>query len=51
MVFIKKLNKFCITTKNTKNIQFVNLICNQQPTNNFIIPYLFYVNKLVHKKN
>jgi len=45
------LNKFCITTKNTKNIQFVNLICNQQPIDNFTIPYLFYINKLVHRKN
>ncbi len=51
MVFIKTLNKFCITTKYTKNIQFLNLICNQQPTNVFIIPYLFYINKLVHQKN
>ncbi len=37
MVFIQPLNKFCIVTKNTKDIQFVNSICNQQPPNNFTI--------------
>jgi hypothetical protein len=46
MVFMKTLNKFCITTKNAKDIEFVNLIYNQQPSNNFIIPY-----KLVQKHN
>ncbi len=49
MVFIQTLNKFCTTPKNTKEIQFVNSICNQQPPNNFIILYLFYSNKLVQK--
>ncbi len=51
MVFIKILNKFCITIKNMKNIQFINLIYNWQLANNFIISYLFYINKLVRKKN
>jgi hypothetical protein len=26
-------------------------MCNQQPPNNFTIPYLFYTNKLVQKHN
>ncbi len=51
MVFIQTLNKFCTTTKNTKDIEFINSICNQQPPNNFTIPYLFYTNKLVQKHN
>jgi hypothetical protein len=51
MVFIQTLNKFCIATKNTKDIEFKNSICNQHPPNNFIIPYLFYTNKLVQKHN
>jgi len=37
MVFIQPLNKFCTVTKNTKDIQFVNSICNQQPPKNFTI--------------
>ncbi len=49
MVFIQTLNKFCTTTKNTKDIQLKNSICNWQPSNNFTIPYLFYTNKLVQK--
>jgi hypothetical protein len=49
MVFIQILNKF--HTKNTKDIEFVNLVCSQQPPNNFTIPYLFYRNKLVQKHN
>ncbi len=51
MVFIQTLNKFCIATKNRKDIQFINSICNQQPPNNFTNPYLFYTNKLVQKYN
>jgi hypothetical protein len=51
MVFIQTLNKFRIAIKNTKDIQFINSICNQQPPNNFTIPYLFYTNKLVQKHN
>jgi hypothetical protein len=51
MVFIKTLNKFRIATENTKDIEFINSICNQQPPNNFIILYLFYTNKLVQKHN
>jgi hypothetical protein len=51
MVFIQTLNKFCIATKNRKNIQFINSICNQQPPNNFTNPYLVYRNKLVQKYN
>ncbi len=47
MVFIQILNKFHITTKNTMDIEFKNSICNWLPPNNFIIPYLFYINKLV----
>jgi hypothetical protein len=49
VVFIQTLNKFYIATKNTKDIEFINKICNQQPPNNFIISYLFYTNKLVQK--
>jgi hypothetical protein len=44
------LNKFCTTIKNTKDIQFINSICNQQPLN-FVILYLLYTNKLVQKHN
>jgi hypothetical protein len=51
MVFIQTLNKFCIKTKNTKDIQFINSICNRQPPNNFTIAYLFDTNKLVQKHN
>jgi len=51
MVFIQTLNKFHITTKNTKDIQFINSICNWQPPNNFTIPYSFDTNKLVQKNN
>ncbi len=51
MVFIQTLNKFHTSTKSTRDIQFINLICNRQPHNNFIIPYLFYTNKLVQKHN
>jgi hypothetical protein len=51
MVFIQTLNKFHNTIKNSKDIEFINSICNQQPPNNFIIPYLFYIKKLVQKFN
>jgi hypothetical protein len=51
MVFIQTLNKLCIAIKNTKDIEFLNLIYDQQPPNNLIIPYLFYINKLVQKHN
>ncbi len=51
MVFIQTLNKFRTITKNTKDIQFINLICNRHLPNNFTIPYLFYRNKLVQKHN
>jgi hypothetical protein len=51
MVFIQILNKFHTTIENTKDIQFINSICNWQPPNNFTIPYLFYANKLVQKHN
>jgi hypothetical protein len=51
MIFIQALNKFYTTTKNTKDIEFINSICNQQPPNNFSISYLFYTNKLVQKRN
>ncbi len=51
MVFIQTLNKFHIATKNTKDIQSINSIYNQQPTNNFTIFHLFYTNKLVKKYN
>jgi hypothetical protein len=51
MVFIQTLKKNCTTTKNTKDIQFITLICNQQPPNNFTIAYLFDTNKLVQKHN
>ncbi len=44
------MNKFRIATKNTKDIEFINSICNQQPFNKFIIIYLFYTNKLVQKE-
>jgi len=48
---IWSLYKLCIAIKNTKDIEFLNLIYDQQPPNNFIIPYLFYINKLVEKHN
>jgi len=51
MIFIQVLNKFRIATKNTKDIQFISSICNRQPFNNFIIPYLFYANKFVQNHN
>jgi hypothetical protein len=51
MVFIQTLNKFHTVTKNIKDIEFINSICNRQPPNTFIIPYLFYTNKLVQKHN
>jgi hypothetical protein len=51
MVFIQILQKFHITIENTKDIEFINLICNQQPPNNFTIQYLFYTNKLIKKHN
>jgi hypothetical protein len=51
MAFIQTLNKFCITLINTKDIQFINSIYNQQPFNNVTISYLFYINKLVQKHN
>ncbi len=51
MVFIQTLNKFRTTTKNTKDIEFINSICNRQPPNDFTIPYLYYRNKLVQKRN
>jgi hypothetical protein len=37
MVLRQTLNKFCTTTKNMQDIQFINSICNRQPPNNFII--------------
>ncbi len=49
MVSIKTLKKFHNTIENSKDIEFINSICNQQPPNNFIIPYLFYTNKFVQK--
>ncbi len=45
------MNKIRIAIENTKDIQFINSICNWQPPNNFTIPYLFYTNKLVQKHN
>jgi len=51
MVLIQTSNKFHITTKNTKDIQFINSIFNRQLPNNFTVPYLFYTNKLVQKHN
>jgi len=51
MVFIQTFDKFHPTIKNTKDIQFINSMCNRQPPNNFTIPYLFYTNKLVQKQN
>jgi hypothetical protein len=35
MVFIQALNKFHTTIENTKDVQFINLICNQQQPNSF----------------
>jgi hypothetical protein len=37
--------------ENIKDIQIINLVYNQQPPNDFSIPYLFYTNKLVQKHN
>jgi hypothetical protein len=51
MVFIQTLNKFHTAIENTKDIQFINSMCNQQPSNNFNVLYLFYTNKLVQKHN
>ncbi len=51
MVFIQTLNKFHVVTRNIKDIQFINSICNQQPFNNFFISYLVYIHKLVQKHN
>ncbi len=51
VVFIQTLNKFHTTTKNTRDIQFIYSICNHQPPNNFLIPYIFYTNKLMQKHN
>ncbi len=51
MVFTQTMNTFCIVTKNSKDIEFINLICNWQPPNDFTIPYLFCTNKLVQKHN
>ncbi len=51
MVFIQTLNKFHTITKNTKDIEFINSICNQQPPNDFTIPYLFYKNKTCAKNS
>jgi hypothetical protein len=51
MVFIQTLNKFHITTKNTRDIQFLNSIFNEQPLNNFSISYLYYTNKLMQNHN
>jgi hypothetical protein len=51
MVFIQTLNKFRITIKNTKDVEFGNLIYNQEPPNNFTIPYLFYPNRILQKHN
>jgi hypothetical protein len=48
MLFLQTLNKFHIAIKLPKN-QFINSIYYKQPSNNFIIPYLFYTNKLVQK--
>ncbi len=49
MVLMQTLNKFRTTTKNTKDIEFINSICNQQPPNDFTILYLFYTNKIMCK--
>ncbi len=45
------MNKLRIAIENTKDIEFINLIYDRQPPNNFTIPYLFYTNKLVQKHN
>ncbi len=50
-VFIKTLNKFGTAIENTKDIEFINSNCNQEPPIYFIIPYLFYTNKHVKKHN
>jgi hypothetical protein len=51
MISIQTLNKFHNTIENSKNMEFINSIYNQQPPNNCIIPYLFYINRLVQKYN
>jgi hypothetical protein len=51
IVFIQTSNKFHTAKENTKDIEFINSICNQQPPNDFTISYLFYTNKLVQKHN
>ncbi len=45
------MNKFGIVIENTKHIEFINSNCNQQPPNDFTIPYLIYTNKLMQKHN
>ncbi len=45
------MNKFCNATKNTKDIEFINSICNRQSPKDFTILYLFYINELVQKHN
>ncbi len=49
--FIQTLNKCRTTIENTKDIEFINSICNWQPPNDFTILYLFYIDKLVQKHN
>jgi len=51
MVFIPTLQKNSYYNKKYKGYWVYNSICNQQPPNNFIIPNLFYTNKLVQKHN
>jgi hypothetical protein len=51
VVFIQTLNKCHIAIENTKDIEFINSICNQQPPNDFTILHIFYTNKLVQKHN
>jgi hypothetical protein len=47
----KNLNKFCITIENKKDIEFINSFYKWQPPNDYIISYLFDINKLVQKHN
>jgi hypothetical protein len=49
--FLQTLKKMHISIENIRDIQFINFICNRQLPNNFIIPCLFYTNKLVQKNN
>jgi hypothetical protein len=51
MVFIQILNGLYTVIENTKDVEFINSICNRQSPNNFTIMYLFYTNKLVQKHN